>query len=190
MASTVVESVADDSGSDHEHWPEDFKTSDAIAAPGYDSNNGLRMHTYHATAPVAKEPSPPPSPKESVKAAPLTQVPAQYAYVPAPAPNMSGYVYAAVPAPAQVVAPAPASVAAPKPEEPNNTYTYHPTFTEKPAVKETYKWQGRTKGEVQEDNLKIAAEEKVWEKRKVVPTGLATDQMCWVVEVDGNYTLR
>jgi hypothetical protein len=87
---------------------------------------------------------------------------------------------------------APPPPAAPKPADPvPNTYTYHPSFTEKPAaVVVANKWQGRTKAEVEEDNLKIAADEKVCEKRKVVPVGLAGDQMCWVVEADGSYTLR
>jgi hypothetical protein len=195
MASTTFSFQDDDSGSDHEHWPEDFKlATPAVASAGYDSHNGLRMHCYQPAAPSTKadSPPPPPSPKESVKAVPLTELPVQYAY--APPVNMSTHAY--VPAAATTVTyavpTAPPPPAAPKPADPvPNTYTYHPSFTEKPAVVVvTNKWQGRTKAEVEEDNLKIAADEKVCEKRKVVPVGLAGDQMCWVVEADGSYTLR
>lgn len=194
MASTTFSFEGDDSGSEHEHWPEDFAKPAqpaAVASAGYDSRNGLRMHTYHpassaAPSTIAHSPSPPPSPEaKSVKAVPLTNLPFQYAYVPPnlPAPKpvkMSTHAYVPAPAPAEEPKPAKAVP---------NTYTYHPTFSEKPA-ETTNKWQGRTKAEVEEDNQKIAADEKVWEKRKVVPTGLADDQMCWVVEADGAYTLR
>lgn len=192
MASTTFDLMEDDSGSDHEHWPEDFKAAPAVPAPGYDTHNGLRMTSYEPASPTLKEASPPPSSDASTKAASLTEIHAQYAYAPAPAPAAkvaTGVTYAYVPTAAPAPAPAPAPVAVPKPSNKMNTYTYHPTF-EKPAVKETNKWQGRTKAEVEDDNQKIAAEEKVWDKRKVVPTGLADDQMCWVVEADASYTLR
>lgn len=192
MASTTFDFREDDSGSDHEHWPEDFKPTAAVPAPGYDTHNGLREHSYEpaaATSVTMKEASPPPSSDASTEADTLTELHAQYAYAPAKVAT-GGVSYAYVPAVAP--APAPAPVPAPKPSHKGNmnTYTYHPTFSEKPAVKATNKWQGRTKGEVEEDNQKIAAEEKVWDKRKVVPTGLADDQMCWVVEADASYTLR
>lgn len=192
MASTTFSFQDDDSGSDHEHWPEDFKSQvePAVASAGYDSHNGLRMHCYQPAAPSTKaaSPPPPPSPKENVKAAVLTETHVQYAF--APPVNMSTHAYIPAGA-ATVTVPAPqAPPPAPKPADPvANTYTYHPSFTEKPA-EATHKWQGRTKAEVAEDNLKIAADEKVWAKRKVVPVGLANDQMCWVVEADGSYTLR
>jgi hypothetical protein len=208
MASTIfsfqgegADGAAEDSGSDHEHWPEDFKpraTPDGVS-PGYDSHNGVRMHTYVPAAPStrADSPPPPPSPKEeSVKAAVLTELPVQYiyatpdnmhthAYVPAAAATTVTYAAVAPPPPAHK----PAEPKAVDPAPVSNTYTYHPSFSEKPA-ETTYKWQGRTKAEVEEDNLKIAEDEKVWEKRKVIPAGLAPDQMIWVVEVDGSYTLR
>jgi hypothetical protein len=202
MASTTFSFQDDDSRSDHEHWPEDFKpAAPAVASAGYDSHNGLRMHCYQPVAPSTKAnsppPPPPPSPKESVKAVPLTELPVQYAY--APPVNMSTQAY--VPAgattvtyavPAAPTPPAAQKPAEPKPADPvSNVYTYHPSFTETPAAEVvTNKWQGRTKAEVEEDNLKIAADEKVCGKRKVVPIGLAGDQMCWVVEADGSYTLR
>lgn len=178
MASTTFSfnPEAEDSGSDHEHWPDDFKP-----------------------APAKEASPPPPAPEEEVKATVLTEIPVQYV-CPAPI-TMSTHAY--VPAPGgatiTVAAPAPPPPSPPKPVKPakatepadpvSNTYTYHPNFSAKP-VETTNKWQGRTKAEVEEDNLKIAADEKVWEKRKVVPVGLANDQMCWVVEADGQFTLR
>ncbi|KAM0723374.1 hypothetical protein Q7P37_000360 [Cladosporium fusiforme] len=186
MASTTFDFAGDDSGSDHEHWPEDFKPAPAVPAPGYDTHNGLRMQSYAPASPTIKEPSPPPSSEASTQAASLTEIHAQYAYAPAAAKVTTGVNYAYVP----TAAPAPAPAPKPSNTANMNTFTYHPTFSEKPAVKVTNKWQGRTKGEVEEDNQKIAAEEKVWDKRKVVPTGLPDDQMCWVVEADGSYTLR
>ena len=194
MASTVFSfPVADeDSGSDHEHWPEDFKPAPAptVVPQAFDPRAGVRMHCHCQAAPSTKadSPPPPPSPKESVKAAVLTEPPFQYTYA-APA-NMTTHAY--VPAGAATVTVAAAPPPAPKPAAPApvpNTYTYHPAVADKPP-EATNKWQGRTRAEVEEDNLKIAADEKAWEKRKVVPVGLANDQMCWVVEVDNTYTLR
>jgi len=205
MASTTFSLEDDSSGSEHEHWPEDFKPAPAVASPGYDTQNGLRMHSYqpNTAAPSTKAASPspslspPPSPEKSVKAAVLTEIPVQYAY-PLAEPIKMGthtHAYVSAPAPATVAA-APASVApsaktaAPRASEPaSNTFVYEPKFSEKPA-EAANKWQGRTKAEVEEDITKIAADDKVWEKRKVVPTGLANDQMCWVVEADASYTLR
>jgi hypothetical protein len=215
MASTTFFFEDDSSGSEHEHWPEDFKPAPAVASPGYDTQNGLRMYSYKPATvaapstvaiPSTKAASPPPSlsppssPEKSVKAAVLTEFAVQYAYPPPEPIKMTTHTQAYVSAPAPVTAAlatgAPASVApsaktaAPKASEPiPNTFVYEPKFTEKPA-EPTNKWQGRTKAEVEEDNTKIAADEKVWEKRKVVPTGLPDDRMCWVVEADASYTLR
>jgi hypothetical protein len=241
MASTTFSFDDDSSGSEHEHWPEDFKLAPAVASPGYDNNNGLRMRTYQpATATVvaapsvapssiappstkaaSPPPSPPPSPEKTVQAAVLTtDFAVQYAYPPQEPVKMATHTqtYLSVPAPATVapatvasatvapasVAPAsgapasvaPASVApsakaaAPKASEPvPNTHVYIPKFTEKPA-EAAHEWLGRTKAQVDDDNTKLAADEKVWEKRKVIPTGLPDDQMCWVVEADAGYTLR
>lgn len=52
------------------------------------------------------------------------------------------------------------------------------------------KWQGRTKAEVAEDDMKIAAAQGAYAPRKVVPLGLADDQVVWVVEADGATVLR
>jgi hypothetical protein len=199
MASTVFSfgTADEDSGSDHEHWPDDFKPAPAptVAPPAFDPRAGVRMHCHCHAAPSTKadSPPPPPSPKESVKAAVLTELPVQYTYA-APA-NMTTHAYVPAAAATVTVAATPAPPPAPKPAAPAphaqapNTYTYHPAVAEKPT-EATNKWQGRTRAEVEEDNLKIAAEEKAWEKRKVVPIEMANDQMCWVVEVDNTYTLR
>jgi hypothetical protein len=191
MASTTFSFADDDSGSDHEHWPDDFKSAPTVAAPAFDPHHGVRMQCHCHAAPSTKAASPPPPPPAPVEAAVLTELPVQYTY--APPVNMSTHAYipAAAAATFTVPAPAPPDPQAPKPAaQVPNTYTYHPSYAEKPAEAPTNKWQGRTRVEVEEDNLKIAADEKVWEKRKVVPTGLAEDQMCWVVEVDSSYTLR
>jgi hypothetical protein len=117
-----------------------------------------------------------------------------YLSVPAPATVTPATVAPASVAPASVapaasVAPS-AKTAAPKASEPvPNTHVYIPKFTEKPA-EAAHEWLGRTKAQVDDDNTKLAADEKVWEKRKVIPTGLPDDQMCWVVEADAGYTLR
>ena len=52
------------------------------------------------------------------------------------------------------------------------------------------KWQGRSKAEVEEDNMKIASREGAYDKRKIAPVGMKDDQMMWVVELDGSHTLR
>jgi hypothetical protein len=202
MASTTFSFEDDSSGSEHEHWPEDFKPAPAVASPGYDTQNGLRMHNYQpATATTVAAPStkaaspspslsPPPSPEKSVKAAVLTEFAVQYAYPPQEPVKMATHTQAYVSVPAPVTVAPSAKTAAPKASEPvPNTFVYEPKFSEKPA-EAANKWQGRTKAEVEEDNTKIAADDKVWEKRKVVPTGLPDDQMCWVVEADASYTLR
>ena len=203
MASTTFSFEDDSSGSEHEHWPKDFKPALSVASPGYDTQNGLRMHSYQpaTAAPSTKAASPspslspPPSPEKSVKAAVLTEIPVQYAYPISEPVKMATHTHAYVSAPAPFavapvsVAPS-AKTAAPKASEPvPNTFVYEPKFSEKPT-EAANKWQGRTKAEVEEDNTKIAADDKVWEKRKVVPTGLAADQMCWVVEANASYTLR
>lgn len=203
MASTTFSfaAEAEDSGSDHEHWPDDFKPAPAptAASPRSEAQNGVRMTCHCPAAPSTKadSPPPPPSPKEEIKTTVLTEVPVQYVYQVPTKMSTHAYVPAQGGATITVAAPPPAPAPAPpsppktaKPADPvSNTYTYHPTFSAKP-VETTNKWQGRTKAEVEEDNLKIAADEKVWEKRKVVPVGLAADQMCWVVEPNGGFTLR
>ncbi|GAM83970.1 hypothetical protein ANO11243_019600 [Dothideomycetidae sp. 11243] len=77
---------------------------------------------------------------------------------------------AASPAPA---APAPAK--APEPKADGN-------------AKKT--WLGRSKAQVDEDNLKIAVREDVYKYDAMKPVGAAPDKMFWVVELDGRTTLR
>jgi hypothetical protein len=54
-------------------------------------------------------------------------------------------------------------------------------------------WLGRTKAQVEEDNMKIAKAEGAYDKKnygKMVPSDMKDDQMCWVVELDDGHTLR
>ncbi|OQO14128.1 hypothetical protein B0A48_01004 [Cryoendolithus antarcticus] len=194
-----------DSGSDHEHWPEDFdmRNESAVPAEGYDSHNGLRSQIY---VPAVKEATPPASPR-SLHAGPqlehsLTYMPYQYHPHTSPyaahfVPPQGGY-YQYVPAPTAPAAPAaPAVPTAPTPVtavsaiKEGLSYTYQPAgATDGIAAMAPNVWLGRTKVEVEEDNKKIAAAEKVYDKRTMVPTGLPDDQMCWVVETDKSHTLR
>lgn len=182
----------DDTGSEYEHWPNDdhYLQTTAVAAPGYDSHNGLRSYIYEkAPSPAAPKAQPclqpqvvysypqqqmmtyPPMQYTYQQAAPMAYPPqAYYGYQQPgfPQQQMQGYpVYQpAYCAPQPAPAPAPKS-AAPKPN----------------------KWVARTKAQVEEDNMKIAAE-GACDKRKVVPIGMKEDQMMWCVEVDGSHTLR
>lgn len=61
---------------------------------------------------------------------------------------------------------------------------------ERPKKPEVRKWQGRTKAEVEEDNMKIAKAEGACDARQVEPIGLKADQMVWIIEEDGSPTLR
>ena len=60
----------------------------------------------------------------------------------------------------------------------------------KPKKAEPMKWQGRTKTEVEEDNMKIAAKEGAYVARKIEPVGMGDDQPVWVVLGDGKAVLR
>ncbi|KAK6442172.1 hypothetical protein LTR95_001581 [Oleoguttula sp. CCFEE 5521] len=181
-------------------------THSAVQAEGYNSHNGLRSQTY---VPAVKEATPPASPR-SLHARPqltqsLTYLPYQHHAYTSPyavnfMPAKSGY-YQYVPAPAASAAPtAPAVPAAPIPPTPVTSlpavnkgvsYTYHPAgATDEPATMATNVWLGRSKAEVEEDNKKIAAAEKAYDKGTMVPIGLPDDQMCWVVETDKSHTLR
>nr|OQO28717.1 hypothetical protein B0A51_02960 [Rachicladosporium sp. CCFEE 5018] len=187
-----------DSGSDHEHF--DMRNEPAVPADGCDSHNGLLSQIY---VPAVKEATPPASPR-SLHAGPqlehsFTYMPYQYhphtsPYAAQFMPPQGGY-YQYVPAPT-----APAPPAAPTAPTPGTavpaikeglSYTYHPAgVTDGSAAMATNVWLGRTKAEVEDDNKKIAAVEKAYDKRTMVPTGLPDDQMCWVVENDKSHTLR
>ena len=183
--------------SDYEHWSDDSKylSETAIAVPHHDRYNGLHTHLYHPANQEKAPPPEPPKPEQQVTYcyAPPPQQPQpqqiqymmpyqtmQYAYPPQmvyPAPAYYGYPYQTqgfAPLGFAVYPPAPA---APVPEK-------------KPKELEVKKWQGRTKAEVEEDNMKIAQREGAYDARKVQPIGLKDDQMVWCVEVDGTHTLR
>ncbi|KAF2220548.1 hypothetical protein BDZ85DRAFT_266776 [Elsinoe ampelina] len=51
-------------------------------------------------------------------------------------------------------------------------------------------WIGRTRAQVDEDNLKIAAREGVFKYDPMKPSGAAPDALFWVSELDGRTTLR
>lgn len=55
---------------------------------------------------------------------------------------------------------------------------------------EAMKWQGRTKTEVEEDDMIIAKKEGAYAKRKIVPIELDADQPVWVVMSDGKMRIR
>jgi len=172
---------ADDSSSDCDHWPDDATDLQhaAVAAPGYDTHNGLRSHIYH---PVASQPPPAPSSPK------ITPVPHIIYYQQQPAPQQAfayptaQYTYATqpvgYPAPAYYTYGAQPIAMPPPPQQPQ------------PPQQQGNLWVGRTKAQVDEDNMKLAATEGAWDKRKIVPTGVGEDQMMWCVEGDGSHTLR
>ena len=178
----------------YEHWPEDFRltTEAPVASRGYDSYNGLRDFTYY---PSYDPPSPPASPPR--QAAKLEQ-PITYSYAqPQVQVNYPPAEYNIQPQPAQIQVTQPAPVyygyAQPQPQPakvkqaPNN-FTYYPSYSG--MQPQTNAWMGRTKAQVDEDNMKIAAKEGAYDSHKKVPSGVKDDQMMWVVETDGSHTLR
>lgn len=229
MASTVLSSgdhtdKASSSGSEHEHWPDDFRSSRSSSPVTSLSQNNLRTHTYQAK----KDPSPEPAasakssakdkeidqPKPAeprviyVQGQPLQACPEAYTYYPSqyvyggplqPQPIMvhNGqsvqYVYAAAPATAPAAAEKKEKEEKPKKSSPaNKEFTYVPKKSEPEEKKKpsTNPWIGRTKAQVDEDNVKIAKQLGAYEKRKVAPTDAKDDQPFWVVENDGSHTLR
>ena len=77
--------------------------------------------------------------------------------------------------------------------EPAKFHVYHPMTSEpKPAAEPPHNvWLGRTKEQVEEDNMKIAKKEGAYDKRKMAPADASDDQYFWVVELDGGpATLR
>ncbi|KAK1090418.1 hypothetical protein LTR48_008332, partial [Friedmanniomyces endolithicus] len=177
---------ADDSSSDCDHWPDDATDLQhmAVAAPGYDSHNGLRSHIYH---PAASQPPPAPS---SPKVAPVPHIiyyqqpptpqqafaypTAQYTYATQPVgyPAPAYYAYGAQP-----IAMPPPQPQPPKQEQVANYHVYQPAYSGEPPQQQGNLWVGRTKAQVDEDNMKLAATEGAWDKRNVVPTGVEEDQM-------------
>ena len=197
-------------GNEYEHWPSDNQryTQPAPPAPGFDGNNGVHSHSY-LIPPKQKSASPAPggrSDSKSPQPPPVVSYPqpiyygyppqgmthpSQQQYYSHPVPMAMQPPPAAYPgfwaAPPMAPAPAPAPVAitgnehyyipiqqAPKPSEPAPTGNA---------------WIGRTKAEVEEDNMKLAKSENVYAPRKLVPQ-MDDDQMVWVIELDKTRTLR
>lgn len=114
----------------------------------------------------------------------------------------AGYYTYAQPGP-PVIVPAP-KPKTPKPVAPQtsapapaNFHVYTPAVIGAPAVAveepkqpQPNTWQGRTKAEVEEDNMKAAKKHGAWDARKVAPINMADEQLCWVIELDGSHTLR
>lgn len=191
-----------DAGEDYEHWPDESKhyEKELVAAAGYDSYNGLHRFTYHPANAVQEKAAPAPTPQAQpapvhfTYAAPAPQIqPQQMPFMTCYPPMQYGY-------PPQMAYPMPAYFGYPQPGAPvgapaGYTHIYQPAAPppeEKKELKapEPRKWQGRTKAEVEEDNMKIAMREGAYDERKVEPKGLNEDQIVWVVEVDGSHTLR
>lgn len=62
---------------------------------------------------------------------------------------------------------------------------------EVPAAEKPSKvWVGRTKKQVDEDNVKIAVNEGIYGFNEIMPKNARPDQLFWVIELDGTNTLR
>lgn len=198
---------------DYEHWPSDSKqyTPGAPPAPGFDGNNGYHSHSY--LVPKQKSASPAPSGGRADSKSPQPPIvtypqPIYYGYAPQgmthpgqqqyyshpvqmamqPAPQ-GYYPQYAIATPAPAPAPAPAPVAVPIA---GNEHYYIPVQQAPKAPEPVPKanvWIGRTKAEVDADNMKLAKSENVYAPREFVPK-MEEDQMCWVVELDKTHTLR
>jgi len=191
----------------------------SAAATGYTIHNGLRKFSYSPTNQKKDEPkaddaksqkskssksskckcAPPPEPKQEIEPAPTPEqaVALQPSYY-----TMGGYpVMQYAPMAQQLAYSVPAFYGYPQAGVPMQICL--PAITpavpevpkEKPKIKPKVKaepltWQGRSKAEVEEDNMKIAQREDVCDSRKVEPKGLADDQLVWCVETDGSHTLR
>ena len=178
-------------GEDYEHWPDDGAS---VMSTGYNDGNGLRRQVYQPADVPMEDASKPEAPRA-----------ANYTYAQPVHPHIMGYPsavpygyyepvgypppgYYGLPIQCAVSQPAPAYI----PIAGNgNEYEYAPAKAEKKVKSpKLHKWQGRTKAEVDEDNMLMAKREGAWDERKVEPVGLAPDQMVWCVETDGTNTLR
>ncbi|EME43445.1 hypothetical protein DOTSEDRAFT_35705 [Dothistroma septosporum NZE10] len=114
--------------------------------------------------------------------------PVYYAAPPAGSPPAPQY-YTYATAPASIAAPAPIATA---PSKSANFHVYQPQ-TEKSAkagATEGNVWIGRTKQQVEEDNMKIAKKAGAYNGRKVAPVVDDDSQLFWVCEPDGSQSLR
>lgn len=162
--------------------------------PGYDSRNAQQEYTYigapnaasgqqiHGYVAYPQAYAYPAPVYEPPKASPVyAYPPPQYAYAPqyvqyaAPTPPEAKYYTYAQPT-AQYAAPYP--YAAPAIVDNNN------------AGGTQHVWYGRSKAQVDEDNMKIAAREGLFKETSMAPHKPKDDQMFWVVELDGGHTLR
>ncbi|KAK4623310.1 uncharacterized protein CLAFUR5_07387 [Fulvia fulva] len=116
--------------------------------------------------------------------------PVYYAAPPAgPRPAPQYYTYATAPVPTPAPAPAPASA---KPAKSANFHVYQPMSekSEKAAVSDGNMWLGRTKQQVEEDNMKIAKKAGAYDKRKIAPIVEDDNTLFWVNELDKTQTVR
>ncbi|KAK5015607.1 hypothetical protein LTR60_002479 [Cryomyces antarcticus] len=145
------------------------------------------LHTYNYI-PAGGEPAQPPQVSVYGYPAYAYEYYPQFTYYPQ---YPQQYVYATAPAPA------------PKAPEPQpHTYQYFspyatyqtPAYAYPAAVNNAnsnqHVWFGRTKAQVDEDNMKIALREGVFRPNEMVPRTAGDDQMFWVRELDGSNTLR
>ena len=192
---------------EYEHWPNDDRhwMEPAVAAPGYDSNNGLQRHLYRSAYGGSPSPAPDCPPQQPPQPPAQSLPPMYYPQVQHPTvtyPNMQHYpqpqyVYA-TPPPAygyytygQPPAPVPTPQPAPAPAYMAPCHVYQPTFDEPAESRQPmHTWLGRTLSQVHEDNMNIAKREGACDKRQVEPIDVAEGQMLWVVETDGSHTLR
>lgn len=173
---------------DHEHWPEDsnrFTRAAANAAPP-----APEAPKYSPALPTSFTQQPQPVYYAHDPSAMTYPQPQYYphppqGYYPPQYPQPAYYTYAAPAAPA----PAPPATAA----TPANFHVYHPAGTEPktvPGASQGNIWLGRSKEQVEEDNMKIAKKEGAYDKRKMAPVDVKDDQYFWVVELDGKTSLR
>lgn len=148
-------------------------------------DNRLHTYTYHArqSDPKPEELTPAMVPHAGNHWArpayyllpqPYAYPPFQYGYC-AQAPTAAApamYYY-----PGQYQQYCPTYAVAPPPDN-NNPNGYH------------HHWYGRTAAEVVEDNRRIAARERVHEPNDMRPLNPRDDQLFWVRELDGTFTLR
>lgn len=196
-------------GDDYEHWPSDNKryTQPAPPAPGFDGNNGFHSHSY-LIPPKQKSASPAPgggrADSKSPQPPPVVSYPQPiyYGYPPQGMthPGQQQYYSHTVPMAMQpgpaaypgyfaspVMAPAAAPVAIT-----GNEHYYIP-IQQAPKAAEpaptANDWNGRTKAQVEEDNMKLAKSENVYAPRELVPK-MEEHQLVWVIELDKTRTLR
>nr|POE72792.1 hypothetical protein CFP56_30731 [Quercus suber] len=191
-------SVFSDDG--YEHWPSDhpYLKQPAVPAPGYDSHNGLGGHLYvppsavaapHVPRPVVLPPVQPAhsyrSTDERFYRTGMRYSPNQPQYHPGQYAQPLWYA----PEPDRAYS-RPQHFTPPPPDLPEHELVSVETWAGGPRIKAPVAWFGRTRAEVEADNMRIAAEEQAYEKRTMVPSDMADDQKCWVIELDESQTIR